>query len=86
MSFQRTANVRVRTQTTLTIHGVQMMIGSVLTENGRGESMALSNYEWIIVHKDGETEKVEADSIYEVVDHCGTDEQPVAIVRGDLKW
>lgn len=48
--------------------------------------MALSNFEWIIVHDDGETEKVEAGSIYEVVDHCGTDEQPVAIVRGELKW
>lgn len=52
----------------------------------KGESMALSNFEWIIVHDDGETEKVEAGSIYEVVDHCGTDEQPVAIVRGELKW
>ena len=35
--------------------------------------MALSNFEWIIVHSDGETEKVEADSIYEVVDHCTND-------------
>lgn len=48
--------------------------------------MALSNFEWIIVHDDGETEKVEADSIYDVVDHCTNDEQPLAIVRGELKW
>ena len=46
--------------------------------------MALSNYEWIIVHSNGETEKVETDSIYDVVNYCMNDEQPIAIIRSDL--
>lgn len=48
--------------------------------------MALSKYEWIIVYDDGSTEKVETDSIYNVVDYCTNDEQPAAIIRGNLSW
>ena len=77
--------VIIRLNGTMENHAIIVIrIGSVQTE--RGESMALSNYEWIIVHNDGETEKVEADSIYDVVDHCTNDEQPIAILRGELKW
>ena len=49
--------------------------------------MGLSNFEWTVVHADGETETVETDSIYNVVDEkCRNDEQPIAIIRGELKW
>lgn len=48
--------------------------------------MGLSNFEWIIVHSNGEVETVETDCIDDVVDRgCMNDEQPKAIIRGELK-
>ena len=43
MSFQRTVTVHVRTQVINIIHGVQMIIGSVQMESGKGKSMEEKN-------------------------------------------
>ena len=45
--------------------------------------MGLSNFEWIIVYSDGNTETIITDSIYNVLDEI-KEEQPIAIIRGHL--
>lgn len=47
--------------------------------------MSLSNFEWIIVYNNGETEKVVTDEIEEVVLEYCKESQPVAIIRGELR-
>ena len=46
--------------------------------------MALSNFEWIIVHDDGTSETVIADCIEEILYKADVEEQPIAIIRGAL--
>ena len=48
--------------------------------------MALSNFEWIIIHGDGSSETVIADCIEEVLDKGNVEAQPIAIIKGDLQW
>ena len=48
--------------------------------------MALSNFEWIIVHDDGTSETVIADCIQEVLEKAEVEAQPIAIIKGDLQW
>ena len=51
-----------------------------------GTEVSLSNYEWTVVHDDGQVERISSDCIEEVVEKlCVNDPQPVAIVRGELK-
>ena len=48
--------------------------------------MALSNFEWIIVHDDGSSETVIASCIEEVLDKANVEAQPIAIIKGGLSW
>ena len=48
--------------------------------------MALSNFEWIIVHEDGSSETVIAECIEEVLNKADVEAQPIAIIRGSLSW
>ena len=50
----------------------------------RSDKMALSNFEWIIVHNDGTSETVIADCIEEILYKADVEEQPIAIIRGAL--
>lgn len=48
--------------------------------------MALSDFEWIIVHDDGSSEAVIADCIEEVLNKANVEAQPIAIIKGSLAW
>ena len=48
--------------------------------------MALSNFEWIVVHDDGSSETVIADCIEEVLDKANVEAQPIAIIKGSISW
>lgn len=49
--------------------------------------MGLSSYGWIIIYDDGTTQKVYAESIYDLIDKINFyNEQPRAIIKGETEW
>ena len=49
--------------------------------------MGLSSYDWIIIYDDGTTQKIYAESIYDLIDKINFyNEQPRAIIKGETEW
>ena len=48
--------------------------------------MALSNFEWIVVHDNGSSKTVIASCIEEVLEKANVEAQPIAIIKSSLSW